>query len=94
MAFRTATAFAAGVMVGWTGRSMFSSSREALVKAVVAGHEVAGRVRRFAAERAEWLEDVFAEGKARYDERRPETPIAHDEAPTVIDLRAARERAA
>jgi hypothetical protein len=61
-------AFAAGVAVGWAGRSVAGSTREALVRAVVAGHQVRNDLRRAVVERLEWIEDLMAEGRIRYEE--------------------------
>jgi hypothetical protein len=67
MALKTFGAFAAGVVVGWTGRSVFGSTRELMVQTLVAAHHLQGRAKRIVAERFEWAEDMFAEGRARYD---------------------------
>jgi hypothetical protein len=68
MALEGLGAFAAGVAVGWAGRSMAGSTREALVRIVVAGHLVKNDLRRAIAERVEWIEDLMAEGRIRYEE--------------------------
>lgn len=70
MAIRVWGAFAAGVAVGWTGRHVFGSGRELLVKGVVLAHQVREYVARNAAEQVEWVEDMFAEGTARYQASR------------------------
>ncbi len=62
-------AFMAGVAVGWAGRSVAGSTREGLVRLVVLGHEVRHDLRRAAVERWEWIEDLMAEGRIRYDEK-------------------------
>lgn len=67
MALKTFGAFAAGVVVGWTGRSVFGSTRELMVEALVTAHQLQGRAKRLLAERFEWAEDMFAEGRARYE---------------------------
>jgi hypothetical protein len=66
VALKTFGAFAAGVVVGWTGRSVFGSTRELMVQAFVAAHYLEGQAKRIVAERFEWAEDMFAEGRARY----------------------------
>jgi hypothetical protein len=58
----------AGVAVGWAGRSVAGSTREGLVRLVVLGHEVRHDLRRAAVERWEWIEDLMAEGRIRYEE--------------------------
>jgi hypothetical protein len=70
MAVQTVGAFFAGVVVGWTGRSVVGSTREALVQAIMLGHRVREGARRVVAEQVEWAEDMFAEGRARYEARR------------------------
>jgi hypothetical protein len=70
MAAKTTAAFLAGVAVGWVGRSLLGSTREAMVQGLVVAHEIREGLRRAIAERAEWLEDMFAEGRARYEARR------------------------
>jgi len=73
-------AFAAGVAVGWIGRSAAGSTREALVKVIVEGHRAAHDLRRTVGEHAEWIEDLMAEGRIRYQESEQSAP-ADDEAP-------------
>jgi hypothetical protein len=85
MAARTGAAFAAGVAVGWTGRSVLGSGRELVVRAVVAFYELRERVSQVAAEQVEWIEDSFAEGRARYASKQAETPL--DEDAHVVDAR-------
>jgi hypothetical protein len=63
--FRTAGAFAAGVVVGWVGRGVFGSERELLVRTIALTQVVRGHVTRLAAEQVEWWQDVVAEAKAR-----------------------------
>jgi hypothetical protein len=83
-------AFAAGVVAGWTGRAVLGSSREALVKALVAGHGVREQVKRLVAEQSEWIEDMFAEGRARYEEQQREAvEIESSAPPRVVELRPA-----
>jgi hypothetical protein len=79
MAARTVGAFAAGVAVGWVGRSVLGSGRELFVRAVVLAYQLRERVAQVAAEQVEWVEDSFAEGRARYASRRDEPPT--DDAP-------------
>jgi hypothetical protein len=68
MALNGLGAFAAGVVVGWAGRSLAGSTREALVRIVVAGHMVKNDFHRAVVERVEWIEDLMAEGRIRYEE--------------------------
>ena len=83
MAVKTTSAFFAGVATGWVLRSVLGSSREAMVRAVVVAHRGRERVKRVVAENAEWLDDLFAEGRARYDSSREEAPL-DDEAPPFV----------
>ena len=95
MALRTTGAFAAGIAVGWIGRSMVGSTREAIVSTLVLVHRIRDRVRRTVAEQGEFLEDMFAEGRARYDTLTEEPPLDDDAPPNVIDAaKRRRERAA
>ncbi len=84
MALRTLGAFVAGVGVGWAARSTMGPTREALVKAIVAAHRVREGVRRLVAEQVEWAEDMFAEGRARYEMERASRPIDDDAPPQVV----------
>jgi hypothetical protein len=83
MAARTLGAFAAGVAVGWVGRSVLGSGRELFVRAVVLGYQLRERVAQVAAEQVEWVEDSFAEGRARYSARSEEAHV--DEATPADD---------
>jgi hypothetical protein len=74
MALKVLGAFSAGVVVGWTGRTVFGSTRELMVQALVVAHQVRGRVKRVVAERFESAEDLFAEGRARYEATEGESP--------------------
>jgi hypothetical protein len=94
MATKTTAAFLAGVAAGWTMRSVLGSSREAIVRAIVLAHEGRDKVRRMVGERVEWLDDLLAEGRARYEAASDEAPL-DEEAPPHVDTDAdAREHAA
>jgi hypothetical protein len=86
MALRTLGAFVAGVGVGWAARSTVGSTREALVEAIVAAHKLREGARRFVAETAEWAEDMFAEGRARYEALRDHAPLDDEAPPHVVAL--------
>ena len=95
MTVATVSAFVAGVVVGWVGRSAAGSSREALVEAIVATHAVRERVKRVVAEQVEWVENLFAEGKARFDARHEGGSHLDDDAPPeVVPLEKKRGQAA
>jgi hypothetical protein len=90
MPFDNVGAFAAGFVAGWTGRSVAGSTREGLVRLVVLGHELKAEVARAIGERFEWLEDLLAEGRMRYEEERGQPPdYDEDAAPDVKSERAA-----
>jgi hypothetical protein len=95
MALKAFGAFAAGVVVGWTGRSVFGSTRELMVQALVAAHQLQVQAKRLIAERFEWAEDMFAEGRARYEaEVGQGGPLPHDAPIGQGDAPVARGRAA
>jgi hypothetical protein len=89
MAARTFGAFAAGVAVGWVGRSVLGSGRELVVRSVVVGHRVRERMTRTFAEQAEWLEDMFAEGRSRYESTRAHEPVDEEAHARVSKTRSA-----
>ncbi len=92
MALRAWGAFAAGVTVGWGARSVLGSGRELLVQSVVTLHELRERATRVAAEQVEWVEDTFAEGRARYEARKATEPV--DESSHARVVSHSRHRAA
>jgi hypothetical protein len=102
VALKTFGAFAAGVVVGWTGRSVFGSTRELMVQALVVAHHLQSQAKRILAERFEWAEDMFAEGRARYetDARHGEggqagpSPHSDPHREESVDVAATRGRAA
>jgi hypothetical protein len=93
MAIRTMAAFAAGFATGWVGHSLAGSTRGALVQLLVVGHRVRDSARRIVAEQVEWAEDLFAEGRARYEQLREAAPIDDEVPPHVVGLEK-REQAA
>jgi hypothetical protein len=76
-------AFAAGVAVGWAGRSVSGSTREAVVRVIVAAHKLRADMRRALGERAEWIEDLIAEGRLRYEAAEPPPTYDEDEPPRM-----------
>jgi hypothetical protein len=93
MASRTTAVFLAGLAAGWGMRSALGSSREALVRAVILAHHARDRVRRVVAERVEWLDDLVAEGRARYESTSGAEPL-DDEAYPDVSRPTRHERAA
>jgi hypothetical protein len=79
MALKAFGAFATGIVVGWTGRTVFGSTRELMVQTLVVAHHVRGKVKRMIAERFESAEDLFAEGRARYEATEGGSPDDVDE---------------
>ena len=71
----TIGAFVAGVATGWVGRSMAGSTREALVETLVLAHRSRENLKRVVAEQVEWVEDMFAEGRARFEARRDDVAL-------------------
>jgi hypothetical protein len=65
-----ALSFSAGVVTGWTARSVFGSTRELAVRVMTATLAVRERVRRTAAEQVEWWEDMVAEARSRFASER------------------------
>jgi hypothetical protein len=92
MALQTTSAFFAGVATGWILRSVMGSTRETAVRVVVAVHRGRERGKRVVAENAEWLDDLLAEGRARYRAARDRGPLDDNSPPTVVP--SAEERAA
>jgi hypothetical protein len=80
--------------VGWAGRSVAGSTREMLVRAVVLGHEVRNDLRRAVVERWEWIEDLMAEGRIRYEESASKAEEAPDVDFAEADVPSSRGRAA
>lgn len=66
-------AYLAGVATGWAMRSAFGSLRGLTVSAVQAGFEAAERARRFVAVEREFVEDLVAEARARYEAAKAQT---------------------
>jgi hypothetical protein len=82
--WRTAGAFASGVVVGWVARGVLGSERELLVRSLVLAGIVRDRVRRTIAEQVEWWQDVVAEARARVDARREASHPDEDSPAKVI----------
>jgi hypothetical protein len=54
-----------------------------MVRGLVLAHGARDAARRLAAERMEWLSDLFAEGRARYEEEAGSAPVDTHEQPKV-----------
>ncbi|MGH7282114.1 MAG: hypothetical protein ACRELY_11360 [Polyangiaceae bacterium] len=70
MALRGAGYFLAGFASGWVVRSTVDSSRDVPVRILSAAFSLTDRVRRMVAMERERLEDLVAEGRARYETKR------------------------
>ena len=77
-------AFVVGVGVGWTLRATLGSTRELVVRVLVATHKLRDGARVLVAEHAEWVEDMFAEGRARYEAMRGEPTVDDEARPQVF----------
>jgi hypothetical protein len=95
--------FLAGFASGWVVRSAVDSSHDLAVGVVAAAYGAYDRTKRLVAVEREHLEDLVAEGKARYEAKRARaarTAASNNAGPRVADVpRAAspassRERAA
>jgi hypothetical protein len=87
--------FVAGFAGGWMARGQVDSSRTALVNVVATYFKAVERVKRIVAIEREHLEDLVAEGRARFelDRARSRTQVTapRESAPQVL---SPRERAA
>lgn len=77
-------AYLAGVATGWAMRSAFGSLRGLTVSAVQAGFEMVDRTRRFVAVEREFVEDLVAEARARYEAAKPGKEKAQRPAPKAV----------
>lgn len=59
-----------GFAAGWAVRAFFDSGRQAVVAMTAAAYGAVETGRRFAGFEREYFEDILAEGKARWEERR------------------------
>lgn len=92
----------AGLLAGWVARSSVDGSRDLAVRAIAKGHELADRSKRFVAIEREHIEDLLAEGRARYETeragRRWQGAVATSErrgpAATAAQVSQTRDRAA
>jgi len=64
--FTHAASFVAGVVTGWTARSVLGSTREVSVRVMMVALAARDRMRRSAAEQVELWEDLVAEARSRH----------------------------
>lgn len=62
--------FVVGFAAGWGGRAVLDSRRDALVSLTAAAYGAAEAARRHLGFEREYLEDLIAEGKARWEANR------------------------
>ena len=77
-------AYLAGVATGWVMRSAFGSLRGLTVSAVAAGMEAVEKTRRFVAVEREFMEDLVAEAKSRYEAERARRERPQRPAPKAV----------
>lgn len=70
---RMFVSYVAGVVTGWALRSAVGSTRGLIVSAVSVALEARDRTMRILAQEREFLEDLVAEGRARYTAARAQT---------------------
>jgi hypothetical protein len=63
-------AFLAGFGAGWAVRSTVDTGRKLAVTVIAVAHEVADRTQRWVAIEREYFDDLFAEGRAQYAQRK------------------------
>jgi hypothetical protein len=68
---RTFLAFGAGFATGWLTRSALGSFRELVVGSLATGHGLIDRIRHAVEVEREFLEDLFAEARARHPRQDP-----------------------
>jgi hypothetical protein len=78
--FTHAASFVAGVVTGWTARSVLGSTREVSVRLMMVALAARDRMRRGAAEQVELWEDLVAEARSRYAALAGERPDPGDAA--------------
>ncbi len=64
---KTLAIFVVGFASGWGVRAIFGSARGAVVAVTAAGYRAASAARRYAGYEREYFEDLFAEGRARWE---------------------------
>lgn len=67
MAMGTLGAFVGGLAAGWVARGLADAPRDELVNGVATSYGISDAVKRWVAERVEWMEDLVAEGRAQYE---------------------------
>jgi hypothetical protein len=86
--------FVAGFASGWAVRSTVDSSRDLAVGFISVAYGAYDRTKRMVATEREHLEDLFAEGKARYEAKRARAERTASSSRTAHVHRVREERAA
>ncbi len=86
--------FVAGFASGWVARSAVDSSHELAVGVISVAYGAYERTKRIVAIEREHLEDLVAEGKARYEAKRARTQSPRDAGPRVAEVPRVREERA
>jgi len=87
--------FVAGFAAGWVVRSAVDSSHDLAVGMIAGAYGAYDRTKRLIAIEREHLEDLLAEGKARYEAKRARTTRTEATGPSVAEVpRPRTERAA
>lgn len=67
---KAAASFVVGLVVGWGARAFFDSGRSLAVGVTAAGYRAREALRRHVGYEREYFEDLFAEGKAKWEAER------------------------
>ena len=86
--------FVAGFASGWLARGQVDSSRAAAVSIVATYFKAVERMKRVVAIEREHLEDLVAEGRARFEADRDRAHVVRAPRQSVAQVVAPRERAA
>jgi hypothetical protein len=86
--------FVAGFASGWLARGQVDSSRAAAVALVATYFKAIERVKRIVAIEREHLEDLVAEGRARFETDRARARVVKAPPQSVAQVVAPHERAA
>ena len=87
--------FMAGFAAGWVVRSAVDSSHDLAVGVIASAYDVVDRAKRLVAVEREHIEDLFAEGKARFEAKRARAAGSRESGPRVAEVpRVRAERAA
>ncbi len=86
--------FVAGFSSGWLARGRVDSSRGAVVSVIATYFKAVERVKRIVAIEREHLEDLVAEGRAKFEIDRARARVVRPPRESSTNVTAAQERAA